>query len=134
MERRKDFFRNFAKQTLVRSPEGQRTAVREAERCDHEGIAAQLFADLRWAGFSASRAFAGLMRSTKLSATTKLSAEHELKISAAKPAYGKCAVSGSLFFCDVYVHCHSFLKIRLQFVKLLHDFPSKRYKLLQPIF
>ena len=35
--------------------------------------APQRFADLRWAGFSAQM----FMRSTKLSATTKLSAEHE---------------------------------------------------------
>jgi hypothetical protein len=33
----------------------------------------QRFADLRWAGFSAQR----LMRRTELSATTKLSVEHE---------------------------------------------------------
>jgi hypothetical protein len=36
-------------------------------------MTAQRFADLRWAGFSAQM----FIRSTALSATTKLSAEHE---------------------------------------------------------
>ena len=52
---------------------------------------AQRFADLRWAGFLPLN----LMRSTKLSATTKLSAEHET------PPIANVLLA-AFIFCHVY--------------------------------
>jgi hypothetical protein len=91
MERSENFFWNFAKRTVVRSPEGRRTAVREVERSlrrNPAGIAAQRFAAWRSGGFLAQK----FNRRTTLEPTTKLSYE------ALHPPLRQTAVMPSPFF------------------------------------